>query len=116
MHIIHVLGMPLACFFLPVVSALTASFRRATRTRSAFSRHTTKTINCGITRELQTTDAGLTWLTLEHFARSSDISWIGSLQLAMVLACAILAGKAFDAGYIKYLLSAAVLFYTAGWV
>lgn len=46
--------------------------------------------------------------------RSSDISWIGSFQLAMVLACAFLAGKAFDAGYIKYLLCAALCFYAAG--
>lgn len=46
--------------------------------------------------------------------RSSDISWIGSFQLAMVLACAFFAGKAFDAGYIKYLLCAALLFYAAG--
>ncbi|KWU42506.1 MFS general substrate transporter [Rhodotorula sp. JG-1b] len=45
---------------------------------------------------------------------SSDISWIGSFQLAMVLACAFLAGKAFDAGYIKYLLCAALCFYAAG--
>ncbi|POY76556.1 hypothetical protein BMF94_0397 [Rhodotorula taiwanensis] len=45
---------------------------------------------------------------------SSDISWIGSFQLAMVLACAFFAGKAFDAGYIKYLLCAALLFYAAG--
>lgn len=32
----------------------------------------------------------------------------------MVLACAFLAGKAFDAGYIKYLLCAALCFYAAG--
>ncbi|GAA5898312.1 hypothetical protein JCM6882_000126 [Rhodosporidiobolus microsporus] len=44
----------------------------------------------------------------------SDISWIGSLQLAMVLACAIFAGKFFDAGYIKYLLVISLCIYTAG--
>ncbi|BGP17967.1 hypothetical protein JCM10213_003974 [Rhodosporidiobolus nylandii] len=44
----------------------------------------------------------------------SDISWIGSLQLALVLACAIISGKVFDAGGIKYLLFAALCIYTAG--
>jgi hypothetical protein len=29
---------------------------------------------------------------------SSDISWIGSFQLCMVLACATISGAAFDAG------------------
>ncbi|GAA5856087.1 hypothetical protein JCM8547_002973 [Rhodosporidiobolus lusitaniae] len=44
----------------------------------------------------------------------SDISWIGSIELALVLACAIFAGKLFDSGYIKYLLVASLCFYTAG--
>ncbi|GAA5822315.1 hypothetical protein JCM11251_006298 [Rhodosporidiobolus azoricus] len=44
----------------------------------------------------------------------SEISWIGSLQLAMVLACAIFAGKFFDAGYIRYLLVVSTCIYTAG--
>ncbi|GAA5853637.1 hypothetical protein JCM5353_004829 [Sporobolomyces roseus] len=44
----------------------------------------------------------------------SEISWIGSFQLATVLACAIFAGKLFDAGKIKYLLAVATVLYTAG--
>lgn len=32
---------------------------------------------------------------------ASQISWIGSFQLFLVLACAILSGKLFDAGYLK---------------
>ncbi|KPV72358.1 uncharacterized protein RHOBADRAFT_18141 [Rhodotorula graminis WP1] len=44
----------------------------------------------------------------------SDISWIGSLQLALVLACAILVGKAFDAGYVTWLLAGAACCWTAG--
>ncbi|GAA6016417.1 hypothetical protein JCM10207_003854 [Rhodosporidiobolus poonsookiae] len=44
----------------------------------------------------------------------SDISWIGSLELCLVLSSAILAGKAFDAGGIKYLLCASLCIYTAG--
>ncbi|GAA5934502.1 MCT family MFS transporter [Sporobolomyces koalae] len=44
----------------------------------------------------------------------SDISWIGSCQLATVLLCAIFAGKLFDAGKIKYLLFTATLLYAAG--
>lgn len=46
----------------------------------------------------------------------SDISWIGSLQLALVLACAILVGKAFDAGYVTWLLAGAACCWTAGCV
>ncbi|SCV73621.1 BQ2448_6051 [Microbotryum intermedium] len=44
----------------------------------------------------------------------SDIAWIGSTQLALVLACAVISGKAFDAGYIKYLLVLGTCIYTAG--
>lgn len=44
----------------------------------------------------------------------ADISWIGAIQLALVLACAIFAGKLFDSGYIKYLLGASLCFYVAG--
>ncbi|GAA5996082.1 hypothetical protein JCM5350_007006 [Sporobolomyces pararoseus] len=44
----------------------------------------------------------------------SEISWIGSFQLATVLACAIFAGKLFDAGKVKYLLFVAMVLYTAG--
>ncbi|GAA5860140.1 hypothetical protein JCM1840_002787 [Sporobolomyces johnsonii] len=44
----------------------------------------------------------------------SDISWIGSFQLAAVLFSALFAGKAFDAGYIRYLLVLAMVLYTAG--
>ncbi|GAA5842506.1 hypothetical protein JCM3766R1_002613 [Sporobolomyces carnicolor] len=44
----------------------------------------------------------------------SEISWIGSFQLATVLACAIFAGKLFDAGKIKWLLFTATILYTAG--
>ncbi|TNY17225.1 major facilitator superfamily domain-containing protein [Rhodotorula diobovata] len=44
----------------------------------------------------------------------SDISWIGSLQLALVLACAIFVGKAFDAGYVTWLLCGAACCWTAG--
>ncbi|KAK4047604.1 hypothetical protein OIV83_005262 [Microbotryomycetes sp. JL201] len=44
----------------------------------------------------------------------SDISWIGSFQLASVLWFAILAGRAFDAGYVKWLLAAGVVIYAAG--
>ncbi|BGP41700.1 hypothetical protein JCM10449v2_005691 [Rhodotorula kratochvilovae] len=44
----------------------------------------------------------------------SDISWIGSIQLALVLACAILVGKAFDAGYVKYLLALSACCWAAG--
>ncbi|GAA5913172.1 MCT family MFS transporter [Sporobolomyces salmoneus] len=44
----------------------------------------------------------------------SEISWIGSFQLATVLACSIFAGKLFDAGKIQYLLFAATILYTAG--
>ncbi|ORY83513.1 major facilitator superfamily domain-containing protein [Leucosporidium creatinivorum] len=44
----------------------------------------------------------------------SDISWIGSFQLCMVMACAVLSGKLFDAGYIRYLLCGGTLLYTAG--
>ncbi|GAA6030283.1 hypothetical protein JCM8097_009027 [Rhodosporidiobolus ruineniae] len=43
----------------------------------------------------------------------SDISWIGSLQLALVLACAIGSGKVFDAGGIKLLLGISLCLYTA---
>ncbi|GJN92721.1 hypothetical protein Rhopal_005757-T1 [Rhodotorula paludigena] len=50
---------------------------------------------------------------LSEFSHS-DISWIGSLQLALVLACAILVGKAFDAGYIKYLLTIAACLWALG--
>jgi len=48
------------------------------------------------------------------FRSPSEISWIGSFQLATVLACAIFAGKLFDAGKIKYLLAVATVLYTAG--
>lgn len=44
----------------------------------------------------------------------AQISWIGSFQLSMVLACAVVSGKAFDSGYIKYLLGFGTLLYTAG--
>ncbi|SGY25102.1 BQ5605_C018g08581 [Microbotryum silenes-dioicae] len=44
----------------------------------------------------------------------SDIAWIGSTQLALVLACAVISGKAFDAGYIKYLLVLGTCIYTVG--
>ncbi|GAA5920925.1 hypothetical protein JCM1841_003625 [Sporobolomyces salmonicolor] len=45
---------------------------------------------------------------------SSDIAWIGAFQIAAVLFTAVLAGKAFDAGYVKYLMVAGLLIYTAG--
>lgn len=44
----------------------------------------------------------------------SDISWIGSFQLCMILACALISGKAFDAGYLKPLIIVATLIYAAG--
>ncbi|GAA5981891.1 hypothetical protein JCM11641_001933 [Rhodosporidiobolus odoratus] len=44
----------------------------------------------------------------------SSISWIGSLQLCLVLACAVISGKVFDAGGIKYLLFTSLCIYTAG--
>lgn len=39
-----------------------------------------------------------------------------SFQLCMVMACAILSGKAFDAGYVKHLLVGGTVLYTAGCV
>ncbi|KAL8281336.1 hypothetical protein RQP46_006370 [Phenoliferia psychrophenolica] len=45
---------------------------------------------------------------------ASDISWIGAFQLSMVTFCAILIGKAFDAGHTRFLLVAGTLLYTAG--
>ncbi|GAA5838357.1 hypothetical protein JCM11251_004913 [Rhodosporidiobolus azoricus] len=50
---------------------------------------------------------------LSSYSRS-EISWIGSVQLSMVLGCAIFAGKFFDAGYIKYLLVISLAIYIAG--
>ncbi|KAL8280124.1 hypothetical protein RQP46_007454 [Phenoliferia psychrophenolica] len=44
----------------------------------------------------------------------SDISWIGSFQLFMVLACAIISGKLFDAGYARHLLIGGTVLYVAG--
>ncbi|GAA6048322.1 hypothetical protein JCM3770_000948 [Rhodotorula araucariae] len=44
----------------------------------------------------------------------SDISWIGSIQLALVLTCAMFVGKAFDAGYVKYLLALSACCWAAG--
>lgn len=44
----------------------------------------------------------------------SDVSWIGSTQLCMVMACAIISGKLFDAGYLRYLLCGGTVLYTAG--
>lgn len=44
----------------------------------------------------------------------SDISWIGSFQLCMVMACAVISGKLFDAGYIRYLLWGGTVLFTAG--
>ncbi|GAA5913169.1 uncharacterized protein JCM6883_006547 [Sporobolomyces salmoneus] len=44
----------------------------------------------------------------------SEIAWIGSFQIAAVLFTAIISGKAFDAGYVRYLLIVGLLIYTAG--
>ncbi|GAA5889366.1 hypothetical protein JCM8208_007856 [Rhodotorula glutinis] len=44
----------------------------------------------------------------------SDLAWIGAFQIAANLFCAVFAGKAFDAGYVKHLLFAGLLIYTAG--
>ncbi|GAA6016414.1 hypothetical protein JCM10207_003853 [Rhodosporidiobolus poonsookiae] len=45
---------------------------------------------------------------------SSSIAWIGAFQLFANLFFGLLSGKAFDAGYVKYLLVAGLVFYTAG--
>ncbi|GAA6002589.1 uncharacterized protein JCM10292_007747 [Rhodotorula paludigena] len=44
----------------------------------------------------------------------SDLAWIGAFQLFANLACAIFSGKAFDAGYVRHLMVAGLLVYTAG--
>ncbi|GAA5838847.1 hypothetical protein JCM9279_003878 [Rhodotorula babjevae] len=44
----------------------------------------------------------------------SDLAWIGAFQIAANLFCAVFAGKAFDAGYVKHLLFAGLIIYTAG--
>ncbi|KAM0745702.1 MFS general substrate transporter [Meredithblackwellia eburnea MCA 4105] len=44
----------------------------------------------------------------------SDISWIGSFQLSMVLFGAMVSGKAFDAGYVRWLLIGGTIIYAAG--
>lgn len=44
----------------------------------------------------------------------SDLAWIGAFQIAANLFCAVFSGKAFDAGYVKLLLVAGLLVYTAG--
>ncbi|BGP41701.1 hypothetical protein JCM10449v2_005692 [Rhodotorula kratochvilovae] len=44
----------------------------------------------------------------------SDLAWIGAFQIAANLFCAVFAGKLFDAGYVKHLLVAGLLVYTAG--
>ncbi|KAK4051788.1 hypothetical protein OIO90_004612 [Microbotryomycetes sp. JL221] len=63
-------------------------------------------------------DGGLRAWLYEQFQLSSytesEISWIGSFQLASVLWFAVLAGRAFDGGYVKWLLLAGVVLYTAG--
>lgn len=45
----------------------------------------------------------------------SDLAWIGAFQLFANLACAIFSGKAFDAGYVRHLMVAGLLVYTAGY-
>ncbi|GAA5981894.1 hypothetical protein JCM11641_001934 [Rhodosporidiobolus odoratus] len=45
---------------------------------------------------------------------SSSIAWIGAFQLFANLFFGLLSGKAFDAGYVRYLLVAGLVFYTAG--
>ncbi|GAA5898307.1 hypothetical protein JCM6882_000125 [Rhodosporidiobolus microsporus] len=45
---------------------------------------------------------------------TSSIAWIGAFQLSANLFCGLLSGKAFDAGYVRHLLVAGLLFYTAG--
>ncbi|KAM0747067.1 MFS general substrate transporter [Meredithblackwellia eburnea MCA 4105] len=47
---------------------------------------------------------------------ASDISWIGSFQLSMVLFGAVIAGKAFDAGYVRWLLIGGTIIYAASLV
>ncbi|POY76555.1 hypothetical protein BMF94_0396 [Rhodotorula taiwanensis] len=44
----------------------------------------------------------------------SSLAWIGAFQIAANLFCAVFAGKLFDAGYVKHLLCAGLLVYTAG--
>ncbi|GAA5879950.1 hypothetical protein JCM3774_005688 [Rhodotorula dairenensis] len=44
----------------------------------------------------------------------SALAWIGAFQIAANLFCAIFSGKLFDAGYVKHLLFAGLLVYTAG--
>ncbi|GAA6020788.1 hypothetical protein JCM11491_004651 [Sporobolomyces phaffii] len=55
--------------------------------------------------------------TIEHSLSNyteSEIAWIGSFQIAAVLFTAVISGKAFDAGYVKHLMVAGLLIYTAG--
>ncbi|CEQ40188.1 SPOSA6832_01772, partial [Sporobolomyces salmonicolor] len=56
----------------------------------------------------------VSFATWGYINSSSDIAWIGAFQIAAVLFTAVLAGKAFDAGYVKYLMVAGLLIYTAG--
>jgi hypothetical protein len=44
----------------------------------------------------------------------SSLAWIGAFQIAANLFCAVFSGKLFDAGYVKHLLVAGLLVYTAG--
>ncbi|BGP56722.1 hypothetical protein JCM8202v2_004352 [Rhodotorula sphaerocarpa] len=44
----------------------------------------------------------------------SSLAWIGAFQIAANLFCAVFSGKLFDAGYVKHLLCAGLLVYTAG--
>lgn len=46
----------------------------------------------------------------------SSLAWIGAFQIAANLFCAVFSGKLFDAGYVKHLLVAGLLVYTAGYV